>query len=683
MRPLSWIVSGTSTPSSPSQPGDRAAPAGGGDDEVGRRLPCRRRGRTPVTTAGPSPAPAAPSEPLRPRRRCGSSTPGSVGDRPAQHPLERRAAHDEHLQVLVARPGLAEVGGRRHGDARRRRAAASSTSGKRSRSSTTRRARKPWVWWTCGAPRRSASNASSASATSGRGSRSSTSTWWPARAKPSAAVRPPTPPPTMITRSLAHGPPGRIAGNGCCQPCWTPVNCARLWRRSPGSPGFGSGGGAAVRFAAVPPTDAPFADRARRAGPWPGSGTRTRRCRRRSNRSRWSAPTAPGWCWPTAARSSTGCRRGGRRSTATATRCWTRPCAPSSTRRHTSCSAGSPTRRRSSWPSCWWRSRRPGLEHVFLADSGSVSVEVAIKMALQHARGTGRPGRTRLLTVRGGYHGDTLGCMSVCDPVNGMHSMFADVLPAQLFAPAPARRPTASPSTSPTSPSWLRCCRSTRDEVAAVILEPIVQGAGGMRFYAPEYLAGVRRLCDEHDVLLIADEIATGFGRSGRLFACEHAGDRPRHHVPRQGAHRRVPDHGGGAVHAGGRRRGERRRVRCAHARADVHGQPAGCRGVAGLGAAAAVARLAGRGRRHRGRAAGRAGAAAGPRCGRRRTGARRDRRGRAARARWTWRHRSGRCSTTASGCARSVGCSTPCRRSSAPTTTSRRSRAAMRAVVG
>ncbi|MCO8126572.1 adenosylmethionine--8-amino-7-oxononanoate transaminase [Acidimicrobiia bacterium EGI L10123] len=167
-----------------------------------------------------------------------------------------------------------------------------------------------------------------------------------------------------------------------------------------------------------------------------------------------------------------------------------------------------------------------GLEHVFLADSGSVSVEVAIKMALQHARGTGRTGATRLLTVRGGYHGDTLGAMSVCDPVNGMHSMFTDVLPSQLFAPAPS--PAYGQPFSEDDISELAVLLSHhRDEVAAVILEPIVQGAGGMRFYAPEYLAAVRRLCDEHGVLLIADEIATGFGRSGRLFGCDHAGITP------------------------------------------------------------------------------------------------------------------------------------------------------------
>jgi len=167
-----------------------------------------------------------------------------------------------------------------------------------------------------------------------------------------------------------------------------------------------------------------------------------------------------------------------------------------------------------------------GLEHVFLADSGSVSVEVAIKMALQHARGTGRPGRTKLLTVRGGYHGDTLGCMSVCDPVNGMHSMFADVLPAQLFAPVPSPA-FGEPFDDSHVAELARLLAEHDGSVAAVILEPVVQGAGGMRFYAPEYLAAVRHLCDEHDVLLIADEIATGFGRTGRLFGCDHAGVSP------------------------------------------------------------------------------------------------------------------------------------------------------------
>jgi adenosylmethionine---8-amino-7-oxononanoate aminotransferase len=167
-----------------------------------------------------------------------------------------------------------------------------------------------------------------------------------------------------------------------------------------------------------------------------------------------------------------------------------------------------------------------GLECVFLCDSGSVSVEVAIKMALQYWLGKGEPQRHRLLTVRTGYHGDTLGAMSVCDPVTGMHHLFAPMLPAQLFAPEPT--PVYGETFTPEHLAGIRdLLTAHRDEVAAVILEPIVQGAGGMRFYAPAYLSGVRELCDELDVLLIADEIATGFGRSGELFGCDHAGIEP------------------------------------------------------------------------------------------------------------------------------------------------------------
>jgi adenosylmethionine---8-amino-7-oxononanoate aminotransferase len=159
----------------------------------------------------------------------------------------------------------------------------------------------------------------------------------------------------------------------------------------------------------------------------------------------------------------------------------------------------------------------PGLSHVFFCDSGSVSVEVGIKMALQYWLGRGRPERRRLLTVRSGYHGDTFGAMAVCDPDTGMHHMFTASLARHLFAPAP------TPGFSDLAPIGALLARHA-GEIAAVILEPVVQGAGGMRFYSPGYLAGVRDLCDEHGVLLIADEIATGFGRSGALFGCDHAG---------------------------------------------------------------------------------------------------------------------------------------------------------------
>jgi len=169
----------------------------------------------------------------------------------------------------------------------------------------------------------------------------------------------------------------------------------------------------------------------------------------------------------------------------------------------------------------------PGdLERVFLADSGSVSVEVAIKLSLQYQRALGHPKRTRLLTVRGGYHGDTFGAMAVCDPVAGMHGLFAGVLPRHVFAPRPPDGFDAG-----LDERWAgevsTLLRAHAGELAAVIVEPVVQGAGGMRFHSPRCVELLRRLCDEHGMLLVLDEIATGFGRTGRMFACEHAGVAP------------------------------------------------------------------------------------------------------------------------------------------------------------
>ena len=164
----------------------------------------------------------------------------------------------------------------------------------------------------------------------------------------------------------------------------------------------------------------------------------------------------------------------------------------------------------------------PGLDRVFFSDSGSVAVEVAMKMAIQYWHGLNRPEKHKLLALRNGYHGDTIGAMSLCDPVTGMHYLFGDTLPKQLFAPAP-QCPFDGPSTDAEMAEITALLSDHSHEIAAVVLEPIVQGAGGMRFYSPEYLVKVRALCDHYDVLLIFDEIAAGFGRTGKLFALEHA----------------------------------------------------------------------------------------------------------------------------------------------------------------
>lgn len=167
-----------------------------------------------------------------------------------------------------------------------------------------------------------------------------------------------------------------------------------------------------------------------------------------------------------------------------------------------------------------------GLDRVFLCDSGSVSVEVALKMAIQYWQALGQPQKTQFVSLEGGYHGDTLGAMSICDPTTGMHHLFKGVLPQQRFIPRP-------------EPAYGEAClnhhlapleqllKQQHQNLAALVVEPIVQGAGGMRFYSAQWLQGARGLCEAYNVLLIADEIATGFGRTGALFACQHAGITP------------------------------------------------------------------------------------------------------------------------------------------------------------
>ncbi|SDG80764.1 adenosylmethionine--8-amino-7-oxononanoate transaminase [Pseudonocardia oroxyli] len=175
---------------------------------------------------------------------------------------------------------------------------------------------------------------------------------------------------------------------------------------------------------------------------------------------------------------------------------------------------------------------RTGLPHVFLADSGSVSVEVALKLAVQVQAARGRPERRRFVALRGGYHGDTTGAMGVCDPVDGMHALFPGLVGTQLFLPRPPAADTVdgvlTPESDPQVDAWIagaeELVAAHADTVAALVVEPVLQGAGGMHVYPPRCLTALRRIADAHDILLIADEIATGFGRTGAPFAVDHAG---------------------------------------------------------------------------------------------------------------------------------------------------------------
>ncbi|GHB60348.1 adenosylmethionine-8-amino-7-oxononanoate aminotransferase [Psychrosphaera saromensis] len=163
-----------------------------------------------------------------------------------------------------------------------------------------------------------------------------------------------------------------------------------------------------------------------------------------------------------------------------------------------------------------------GLEKVFLADSGSVSVEVALKMAIQCQLGRGYKNRNKFVTIKHGYHGDTFGAMAVCDPVNSMHSLYSDILPKNYFIDAPKSKPNGTFNLAELD-ELKALLQNSNEHIAALILEPVVQGAGGMRFYHPDFISGAKAICEQYNILLIADEIATGFGRTGKMFACEHA----------------------------------------------------------------------------------------------------------------------------------------------------------------